>query len=283
MSRRMLRLSLIAALIVPLAACALHAPPLPDHPCPLIVAHRGSSRTAPENTLSAYWLAWEQGAHAAETDVRLTADGHVVCLHDDTLERTAGVDRPLSEMTLAEVRALDAGSWKSPDFAGEPVPLLSEVLAITPPGALFFVEIKTGPESVPAIVDVIENSGIEDQIVVIAFNSDVLDAVQDLMPEMPLLWLLGAPKDPETDEPLPIDPDKARIAAESGYTGINVSFYGVHEALVRACEEHGMDLAVWTVDDPERAAGFVDMGICGITTNVPDVMLEALAPLPSAM
>jgi glycerophosphoryl diester phosphodiesterase len=280
---RLLRLSLITALIIPLAACALHAPPLPDHPCPLIVAHRGSSDIAPENTLAAYELAWEQGAHAAETDVRLTADGRVVCLHDDTLERTAGVDRPLSEMTFSDVRRLDAGSWKSPDHAGEPIPLLSEVLAITPPAALFFVEIKSGPETVPAIVDVIEDSGIEQQIVVIAFNRDVLVEVRDLMPEMPLLWLLGAPKDPETDEPLPIDPDRVRIATESGFTGINVSFYGVDEALVRACEEHGMELAIWTIDDPERTAGFVDMGICGITTNVPDVMLEAFAPLLSAM
>jgi glycerophosphoryl diester phosphodiesterase len=279
MFRRLSQLTLTIALTSLLAACAHRATPLPEHPCPLIVAHRGSSNTAPENTLAAYELAWEQGSHAAETDVRLTADGQVVCLHDDTLERTTGVDRPLTEMTLAEIHRLDAGSWKSPEFADEPIPLLSEVLAITPPGALFFVEIKTGPETVPAIVDVIRASGIGNQIVVIAFNSEVLDAVHDLMPEMPLLWLLGAPKDPETDEPLPIDPDKVHIAARSGFTGINVSFYGVHEGLVEACEERGMELAVWTVDDVARTEEFLEMGICGITTNVPDVMLGAFAPM----
>lgn len=282
MSTRIYRLGLVTLLCSVLCG-ALWAAPLPEHPCPLIVAHRGSSRIAPENTLAAYALAWEQGAHAAETDVHLTADGQVVCLHDSTLERTAGVDRPVAEMTMEEIQMLDAGSWKSGDYADEPIPLLSEVLAITPPEALFFVEIKSDPETVPAIVDVIRESEIEDQIVVIAFNRDSLDVVHELMPEMPLLWLLGAPKDPDTDEPLPIDPEKARIAAESGFAGINVSYLGVSQELVDTCNELGIELAIWTIDDPERTAEFVDMGICGVTTNVPDVMLDAFAPMLAGM
>src|SRR5262245_58707114 len=97
-----------------------------------IIAHRGSSFSAPENTLAAVRLGWRQGADAAEGDFRLTADGQIVCVHDKTFKRTAGIDHPVAEMTLAEIERLDAGSWKSPEFAGERVPTLDQLLATVP-------------------------------------------------------------------------------------------------------------------------------------------------------
>src|SRR5437762_11744744 len=107
-----------------------------------IIAHRGSSFLAPENTLAAVQLGWREGADAAEGDFRLTADGQIVCVHDKTFKRTAGIDRLVAEMTLAEIESLDVGSWKAATFAGERVPTLDQLLDTLPETRRFFVEIK---------------------------------------------------------------------------------------------------------------------------------------------
>ena len=99
-----------------------------------IVAHRGASADAPENTLAAIQLAWQQGADAAEIDVRLTVDGQLVAIHDETTLRTGSTDWKVKDHTLAELKTLDVGLWKSQQFVGEQIPTLAEVLDIVPPG-----------------------------------------------------------------------------------------------------------------------------------------------------
>ena len=116
-----------------------------------IIAHRGSSFLAPENTRAAASLAWQEGADAVEGDFRLSRDGQIVCIHDDTLKRTAGVDRRVSELSLDELRQLDVGSWKAPQFTGERIATLDEMLATVPPGKRFYVEVKCGAEIVPEL------------------------------------------------------------------------------------------------------------------------------------
>ena len=116
-----------------------------------IIAHRGSSFLAPENTRAAAELAWREAADAVEGDFRLTADGQIVCIHDDTLKRTAGVDRRVSDLSLDELRRLDVGSWKGPQFAGQRTATLDEMLATVPRGKRFYVEVKCGAEIVPEL------------------------------------------------------------------------------------------------------------------------------------
>src|ERR1043166_5600031 len=99
-----------------------------------IVAHRGASYDAPENTLVSQELAWKQGADAAEFDVRATKDGQLAIMHDPTTKRTAGRDAKFADLTLAELRTLDAGSWKDAKFAGEKVPTIDEMLQHIAPG-----------------------------------------------------------------------------------------------------------------------------------------------------
>src|SRR5437879_6545311 len=99
-----------------------------------IVAHRGASNDAPENTVVSQELAWKHGADAAEFDVRRTKDGQLAIMHDATTKRTAGRDAKFADLTLAELRQLDAGSWKDPQFAGEKVPTLDEMLQHIAPG-----------------------------------------------------------------------------------------------------------------------------------------------------
>lgn len=116
-----------------------------------IVAHRGASFDAPENTLSAFRLAWKLNADVIEGDFYLTKDEQIVCIHDKTTKRVAPKQTSLTiaRSTLAELRALDVGSWKHPRFANERIPLLEEVLATVPEGKRIFVEIKCGPEIIP--------------------------------------------------------------------------------------------------------------------------------------
>ncbi|MBX3730271.1 MAG: glycerophosphodiester phosphodiesterase [Candidatus Sumerlaeia bacterium] len=242
---------------------------------PLIIAHRGASAVAPENTAAAYRLAWEMNSDAAEVDVYLTKDKKVVCLHDATLKRTTGVDRPIAEMTWDEVRVLDAGSWKGERWTGEPVPLLEEVLALTPEGKGFFLEIKHSPGIVPYIAEILAASPRRKQVTIIGFEFETMVEAHAAMPDVPILWLIGSSKnDDGTFQP--IDPANVRKALDAGFAGINVSWRGVTPELVEACREADTELFVWTVNDPEEARRLVAMGAAGITTDVPDVMLREL-------
>src|SRR6476661_5646642 len=115
-----------------------------------IVAHRGASAEAPENTLPSFKLGWEL-ADADELDIYLSKDGEAVVMHDASTKRTAGLDKLVADQTLAELKALDAGSWKAPSWTGTRIPTLAEVLALVPEGKRLFIEIKAGPEVIPAL------------------------------------------------------------------------------------------------------------------------------------
>src|SRR3954466_7120047 len=117
-----------------------------------IIAHRGASHDAPENTLAAARLAWAQHADALEVDVHLTRDGRLAVIHDPDTRRTADVARAVAESTLAELPQLDVGTWKDRRFAAERIPALEDVFAVVPDGKRVFVEIKGGPEVVRELV-----------------------------------------------------------------------------------------------------------------------------------
>jgi len=140
-----------------------------------IVAHRGASHDAPENTLPAFELAWHQGADAIEGDFHLTSDGEIVCIHDVDTLRVTGSKQIVKDTTLAKLQALDAGAWFKPEFEGTRVPTFAEVAATVPDGRMFYIEVKCGPEIIPALLRGIAESGLEaSQIVVISFNAPVI-------------------------------------------------------------------------------------------------------------
>ena len=113
---------------------------------PQIIAHRGASGDAPENTLAAFRLAWEQEADGIEMDLHLSRDGKIVVFHDKTLRRTAGVRGRVCDKTWDELRCLDVGLWKDPRWRGERIPLLEEALEVVPLGKSVWLELKGGPE-----------------------------------------------------------------------------------------------------------------------------------------
>jgi glycerophosphoryl diester phosphodiesterase len=246
-----------------------------------IVAHRGASEDAPENTLAAFRLAWEQGADAIEGDFRLTADGQVVCLHDETTKRVTGdqVNWKVSEVTLSQLRTLDVGRWKGEAFIGETIPTLAEVLTIIPPGKKLFLEIKGGPELVAPIRQVLLSSAIDrNQIVIIAFDQATVAEVRTLLPEIKVYWLVSYKQDKATGQWVPtveeVFETLARIKPHGLDTEGNPAV--VNQSFVERLRREGYEFHVWTIDDGQRARMFRDLGVDSITTNRPAFLLKEL-------
>jgi glycerophosphoryl diester phosphodiesterase len=243
-----------------------------------IIAHRGASYLAPENTMAAVRLGWEKQADV-EVDVYLSKDGQIILMHDKTTKRTAGgVEFAVAETDWAQLCALDVGSFKAPEFAGERIPLLADVIATIPPGRKLYVEIKCGPEILPALKQTIDASGKKSQIVIIGFGLDTVTASKKLI-DVPTYWLKGTEKVKDTEQWIPHDPALVRTAQERGLDGLDVHYAGVTEDLVRAAKAYGQKLYVWTVDDPDEAARLVALGVAGITTNRPAWLRDQLKNL----
>lgn len=249
----------------------------------LIVAHRGASHDAPENTLAAFRSAWEQRADAIEGDFHLTRDGRIACIHDADTKRVTGdaVDWKVTNTTWDQLRTLDVGRWKGETFAGEKIPSLAEVLQVVPPGKKFYLEIKGGPEWVEPIAQVVSAGPLKpEQIVIIAFNAETVARVRDRLPDIKTCWLVGYKKDETTGEWKPgldeILATLGRIRAHGLSTQANAEV--VDEAFVRRLRAAGYEFHVWTVDEPDLARRFRDLGADSITTNRPAFIREVLGP-----
>jgi glycerophosphoryl diester phosphodiesterase len=246
---------------------------------PQIVAHRGASFDAPENTVAAARLGWEQGSDAVEIDIWLSKDGEAVVLHDATTKRTAGKDAPVVAQTLAELRQLDAGTWKNPGFTGEKIPTLAEVLATHPrtPGKRIFIEIKTGPEIVPAMVAAIRKAGLTaKETAIISFKYESLVASKKALPGYEAYWLLGKPSaDPKKKSPTLDEVIRDCRAAQLDGLDLNHG-WPLDAAAVKKIRAAGLQLHVWTVDDLAIARHWIALGVDSITTNRPGWLREQL-------
>lgn len=240
-----------------------------------IIAHRGASWLAPENTLASVMLGWDKGADV-EVDVYLTKDDRIVVIHDKTTKRTGDKDLKVSETNLAELRKVDVGRFKSEEFAGEKIPLLDEVIATIPAGRKLYVEIKCGPEILPFLEKVIDDSGRRSQIVIIAFDFDTIAAAKKRMPDIGAYWLKGADKEKATRKYIPHGTGLVEKARSRGLDGLNVHAGGVTREFAEAVRRAGLKLYVWTVDDPADAVRLADLKVDGITTNRPGWLREKL-------
>lgn len=155
-----------------------------------IVAHRGASKDAPGNTIPAFELAWEQGADAIEGDFRLTKDGHIVCIHDGDTKKVANTNLVVHGSTLSELRNLDVGARGGKVLKGTRIPTIDEVLATVPDGKRIYIEVKCGVEIIPPLLEEIKKSGLtRDQIVVISFKTEVIQAFKAKAPQYKAFWL----------------------------------------------------------------------------------------------
>lgn len=232
---------------------------------PILIAHRGESHDAPENTLAAVNLAWQRGVPAVEVDVRMTADGALVVIHDADTRRIGRPRRLIRTMTLAAVRTLDAGTWKDPRWAGERIPRLRDVLATVPGHGRLFIEMKEGAETVPALLADIGAVALDPgQVVVMSFLSETVHAVARALPGIEVCLLV------RVRDYLPSGAWERVLlqARELGATGLDVESHPrLNAARIEAAHSARMPVYVWTVNRPATARRLAAAGIDGITTD----------------
>ena len=234
---------------------------------PTIIAHRGSSFTAPENTVASAKLAWEQSADAVELDIYLTKDNRVMVMHDGNTKRTAGQSYKIAETNSDILRKLDAGSWKDARYTGEKIPFLEEMIATVPAGKKLVIEIKCGPEVLPFLKPIVSSCGKKDRLVFISFGWETILATKQLFPDNACYWLSSSATDVQ---------EKMKDAAKKGLDGINLNNKIVDRELVRKANRQGLEVLSWTIDDPEEVKRLVKLGVTGITTNRPDLIRNSL-------
>lgn len=239
-----------------------------------IIAHRGASYIAPENTMASVMLAWEKGVDA-EIDVHLSKDNQILVIHDASTKRTGQIDLEVKETEHQELRKIDVGSFKSEEYAGEQIPFLADIIKTIPPGRKLYVEIKCGKEVLPILEKLITESGKISQIVIIGFDLETVTLSKKLI-DVPTYWLKGTEKDKETEEWIPHNPQLVQIAENNGLDGLDVHYAGITKEFMDAVKASGQKLYVWTVDDPEEAIRLVRLGVAGITTNRPELLRQQL-------
>lgn len=239
---------------------------------PLVFGHRGAKDYAPMNTLPAFALAAEQGADGIELDVHRTRDGHVVVVHDFTVDATTNGSGRVTEMTLDELKALDAGSWFGDAFRGVTIPTLDEVFEAVGDSLLVNVEIKSkavetdGVEQ--AVADVIARHDMTRRVIVSSFNPLTLNRFRDILPQVPIGFLYQAGMSIDTEEVMK-------------QLGLKHEARHPHHSMIDAAYmawaiTEGYRVNAWTVNDAARAVELRELGVDAIITDAPDVILQAV-------
>lgn len=246
---------------------------------PLIIGHRGASHAAPENTLAAFKLAWKEGADGIEGDFHLTSDGQVVCTHDADTRRVAGKNLRVADSTLAQLQALDVGSWKHPKFRKERMPTLADVLATVPKGKKMFIEIKSGPQTVAPMIEICRQSDVPlEDIVVISFRQAVISECHRQLPELKTHWLTDYKKGEDKSlRPTADAVVKALRKINAHGLGSKAVTRHVDAQFIETLREAGFEeYHVWTVDSVKEARMYRDLGAYSITTNRPGWLRQQL-------
>ncbi len=239
---------------------------------PLLVAHRGASGHAPENTIAAFQLALDTNVDGIELDVHMALDGSIVVIHDSTVDRTTNGKGRVGKMTLEQLKSVDAGSWFNAAFPqkarsgyeGQRIPTLSEVMELVRGRARLYIEMKSPdlyPDSLqPELLRIVRLHEMEHDVVFLSFNRRALRKMRHLDAGIPTALLISR---------LVGDPVKAAVSLGAGTA---VSYKLLAPTLVRKIRSAGLGLITWTVDNSEDIARMIDAGVDAIITNYPDRM-----------
>jgi len=248
---------------------------------PVVIAHRGASAVAPENTMAAFRAAFDSGAAWVETDVQPTADGGLVLIHDDEVDRTTDGTGRVRELVTSTLTGLDAGSWFGSPFAGTPIPTLNDLLAELTEGRRLLLEIKGDhtPDQVAGIVAAIQAAGVDRRVLLQSFEVPVLRRLRAIVPEEPIGLLVERIGDDPVGDcqdlgAVTYNPDVAEVLRRPGVVA------DLHAA--------GIAIQPWFVDDPDQWTALTDLGVDGIITDDPAALLawqrqpspDATGPLP---
>ncbi len=236
----------------------------------LIFGHRGAMARAPMNSMAAFKLAGEQGADGIELDVHLSRDGQLVVIHDDTVDATTDGQGKVADMTLDQLKRLDAGAWYADEFAGQGIPTLDEVIDAIGKSLFINVEIKSPRESVDRLenrlASCLRRHNMRERIIVSCFDPVILRRVKQTMP-MVLMGFLYQPDMPAAHY-LPLK--------ELWHEARHPRHDMVDEGYMRWARAQGYFVNVWTVNDPRRALQLKRLGVNSIMTDDPATIISAL-------
>jgi glycerophosphoryl diester phosphodiesterase len=305
-----LLLSLLGAIIM--TGCATFQPGSPQGGVD-ICAHRGASADAPENTMAAFALAHEMKADWFELDCTLTKDGEVIVIHDGSVDRTTNGKGAVADLTLAELQALDAGSWKEAKFAGERLPTLGESLDFAKGKIGVYIEIKNSDndaelcekvlkaaedcttlsgeaeeevrallkasdsrnvELTQKVVELVRERGMEKQILIQSFSPMCCATAKLEAPELRVEYLSGPKR-----EDLASWEAALRWTYLLGLDGLNPSYGSLDPGRIAALQAAGRNISVWTIDDAVAMRNLAGWGVTGIITNRPGACLRTLEGL----
>ncbi len=233
------------------------------------VAHRGASYLAPENTIASIRLAFELGADAAECDVMLSSDHKVLLFHDKNTKKLCGESHVVSEtpwevLDKLEVKLRDTHRQ---EYQGETIPLLLDVLSAIPEQGMLVIEIKTGPEILPYLKELLEPYRNSGKISFIAFDFETIIGAKALFPEVPAYYLSSFKANLNKHFEAMVD---------HKLDGVDLRHPIIDGALMEKCGKAGLDVWCWTVNDPETAMKMKDLGVTALTTDRPQWLKEQL-------
>ncbi|HPI72899.1 MAG TPA: glycerophosphodiester phosphodiesterase family protein [bacterium] len=231
-----------------------------------VTAHRGASGWTPENTLAAFSKAIELGSDYSELDVRLSRDGVVVLSHDDSLRRTTGQPGAVWDYTVEELKTFDAGAWFGPEFTGEKIPTLQEVMRLVKGKMKLNIEVKITreePQVAEKVIEVIRQEGFDKECMITSFDQATVEKVIELAPDLPAGLIFS--ETVKTDVfagPWPI---------------LSVRYSAVNKEFVAKARKAGKQIHVWTVNDEQKMRELIALKVDGIITNYPDRLHKVLA------
>jgi glycerophosphoryl diester phosphodiesterase len=233
----------------------------------LVIAHRGASGHAPENTLAAFRKAVGLGASFIETDLQLSRDSRFVAIHDDTVNRTTNGQGVVHDLTLADLRRLDAGSWFGSEYAGERIPTIEEILEFAKKNdVVFYLELKPagswGGEH--ALIGALRESGEIQRTVVISFDAAILEAVRKIEPTL----MTGLLYDGQLEKPI-------EKALEVGARQVVVRGDLVTPWMLSDARKKDLQIVCWTVNHPAHMRLLMAAGVDGIMSDYPDRLVAA--------
>ena len=249
--------SLVAGLAISITINGLD---LEDHT--MVVAHRGASANAPENTLAAMELAISKGADWVEIDVQETRDGEVVVIHDSDLKKIGGSGRKVFESTLAELQSVDIGSWKDPSFSDQRIPTLQQLLELCKDRIKVVIELKYyGQEErlEERVASIVEAVGMQDQIAIMSLSYPAVQKMKSIRPQ----WQVGLLASVSIG-------DITRLEAD--FFAVNANF--ASRAFIKHVHSRGKKLMVWTVNDPISMSAMMSKGVDGIITDKPQLAVS---------
>ncbi|MCC2506979.1 glycerophosphodiester phosphodiesterase [Bacillus cereus] len=249
------------------------------------IAHRGASAYAPEHTIAAYQLGQQMNGDYIEIDLQMTKDGHLVAMHDETLNRTTNGTGLVKEHTLEEIKQLNAGSLfneKYPnlakkDFEDAKVPTLEEIIETFGNGANYYIETKSPDEYAgmeEKLLEIIKHYEISDNVIIQSFSEESLQKIHSLDVTLPLVQLLPYKKAVQLTE-LEIKKYKTYCI------GLGMNYKYIDSAYVKRIKKHGLEVHPFTVDNEKDMKKLLSWGVDGMFTNYPDRLHSILLDLKS--